>query len=507
MGAVLLLTAVLYLRALGEAPIAVGVDEARVAVHAQALAATGRDNNGGRTPLFFHITNPLIPGEFSDEWWQPILFYLTAAVFRFVPMSAWSLRFPIVCLAILNVWLIYAVARRLFSSGWYAVLAAAMLALTPAHFIFGREAMDYFCRLPFALAWAWCVIVYIQTDTRWLPFATGVLLGVALYSHISSWIAMPFYLAATLAALWLSGKPRRASVALAAGFCLLLLPLIPWLWFHPDLPRNMMSNYKVVVDYRLMERVDVYWDYFNPSYLFFSGGSNPMFATRRAGVFLLSAAVLLPLGIWSVLRRHSIVHAVLLFGFLFSPVPIILALPRDPKYYTPRHLLVVPFGVLLMTAGVEWLMAERGRMARVIAFVLVLAIPVQFVSFAQYYFTEYQSWSAPRFDPLNLRDVAEYVSASDNSARVPGVYMSDDVGESQAEQWMFYLLSRQRQDLWTRTRASSQVNMNDIPTGSLFVADAANPGLDRLLGSTQWSLVQIVNSISGSPASAILRRN
>src|SRR5437870_11447160 len=72
LGAVLLLTAVLYLRALGEAPIAVGVDEARVAVHAQALAATGRDNNGGRTPLFFHITNPLIPGEFSDEWWQPI---------------------------------------------------------------------------------------------------------------------------------------------------------------------------------------------------------------------------------------------------------------------------------------------------------------------------------------------------------------------------------------------------------------------------------------------------
>ncbi|RDJ94228.1 hypothetical protein B4Q13_16090, partial [Lacticaseibacillus rhamnosus] len=33
------------------------------------------------------------------------------------------------------------------------------------------------------------------------------------------------------------------------------------------------------------ERVALYWDYFNPSYLFFSGGSDPMWATRRAGIF------------------------------------------------------------------------------------------------------------------------------------------------------------------------------------------------------------------------------
>jgi 4-amino-4-deoxy-L-arabinose transferase-like glycosyltransferase len=140
--AVVLLTGVLYLWALGDAPVNIAVDEARFAVQAQSIATTGRDNNGRRAPLFFHITNPLNPDDSSPTWWQPILFYLMAAVLRFAPLSEWSVRLPTACIAILDVWLIYAVARRLFSNGWYAVLAALLLALTPAHYIFGRQAMD-----------------------------------------------------------------------------------------------------------------------------------------------------------------------------------------------------------------------------------------------------------------------------------------------------------------------------------------------------------------------------
>src|SRR6185295_14542440 len=116
----------------------------------------------------------------------------------------------------------------------------------------------------------------------------------------------------------------RAGVALGAGFAVPLIPLIPWFWFHPGMPREVLADYRVTGGLRLAERLDVYWDYFNPSYLFFSGGSNPMFATRRAGVFLLAAAVLLPCGIWSIWRRNpSIARAVLLVGFFFAPVPII----------------------------------------------------------------------------------------------------------------------------------------------------------------------------------------
>ena len=144
--------------------------------------------------------------------------------------------------------------------------------------------------------------------------------------------------------------------------------------------------------------------------------------------------------------------AVLLVGFFFAPVPIVLAMPTDPKYFTPREILVVPFGVLISVAGLEWLVRDRGRIARIAAALLVLALPIQFTSFARDYFTQYQTWSAYRFDYMNFRDVAAYVIASDASARVPAVYFSDSLGEEPAVQWKFHLLTRQRLDLWERTK-------------------------------------------------------
>ncbi len=458
-------------------------------------------------PLYFHIGNPLIPDAASNTWWQPMLFYMTAAVFRVMPLSQQSVRVPVACIAVLNVWLMYVVGRRIFSSAWYAALAASILAITPAHFMFARQAQDYFCLLPVALGWLWCLTRCMESDGRCLPASTGLLLGVGMYCHISSWIIMPSFLAVTVATLWTSGKGWRAIGTLALGFAVPLLALIPWLWFHPSLPEEMIANYKVAGSLRLVERVDTYWDYFNPSYLFFSGGSNPMFATRRAGVFLLAAAVFLPVGMWAIVReRFSIPRAAILFGFFFAPVAIVAALPEDPKYYTPRDLLVLPFAALIVVAGVEWLARRRSPLVRLAAAVLVIAMPLQFASFARDYFSDYQAWSAPRFDPLNLRAVAAYVIAADERFRLPAVYFSEDVEEPQAEQWLFYLLENNRPDLLKRSRhfEFAHFNPTDMPAGSLVVADAHNPELARLRDS--GSLVHTVPDPGGAPAAVIWRK-
>jgi 4-amino-4-deoxy-L-arabinose transferase-like glycosyltransferase len=508
---VLLLASVFYLTVLGEAPVYMSQDEAPFAVQGQSIAATGRDLSGNRLPLFIHVTDPLMPDEPSTTWYQPLFCYLVAGVLHFVPLSEWGVRLPIACLAILDVFLIYAVARRLFFSAWYAVLAALILALNPAHFIFARQATDYFCPLPFALTWLWCLLLCIQTDTAWLPAATGVLLGVGLYSHISSWIVMPFYLAITYVALWLSGKPLRTGIALGAGFAVALLPLIPWLWFHPGMPREVVGDYHVANGFRLAERVSLYWDYFNPAYLFLAGGADPMWSTGRVGVFVLASAVLLPCGVLSIWRRNfSLAGAVVLVGFFFVPVPIVAALIPASKDATARALLAVPFGVLISVAGMQWLIAERGRRGRIVAMLLILSMPIQFTFFAGDYFTAYQVRSAHRFDSLNVRGVAEYVIASDESVRVPGVYLIEGLGILKTLQWKFHLLTHKRPDLWERSRyfVFAQVASNDILSGSLLVLGAGDDRrLEALVGSGQWSLIHTVNLIGGEPAANILRRN
>jgi 4-amino-4-deoxy-L-arabinose transferase-like glycosyltransferase len=507
---VLLFASFVYLRDLDRVPVYIGWDEARFALQGHSIASTGRDLNGHQTPLFFHNTDPLIPNNSSRIWWQPFLIYLIAVVLRFAPLSEWSVRLPIAGLAILNVWLMYAVGRRLFSHAWYGVLAALMLALTPAHLIFGRMASDYFCPVPFALMWLLCLLACVQTGNRWLPAATGLVLGVGLYSYIACWIVMPFYLVVTHVMLWLSRRPFRAHVELTVGFAVPLLALVPWIWLHPEMPRDTFRGYDVSTRLNLTERVALYWDYFNPSYLFFSGGSDPMWATRRAGVFALAVAVLLPLGIWSIWRRHpSITRTLLLVGFFFAPVPIILALPEAPQYATARDLLAVPFGLLISVAGVEWLVTENGRPGRIVAALLILSIPVQFLFFARDYFADYQSRSGYRLDSANMRDVAAYVIASDRSAPVPAVYLSKDLGTGKSVQWKFHLVKNQREDLWRRTQYfdPGTFKPRDVPSGSLLVLDVGNPRLNDLLGPAGCSIAHVVNDVANGPSATILRRN
>jgi hypothetical protein len=524
---VLLVGSTVYAWNLGKAPVYLGWDEARTAMQGYSLATTGRDMNGNRSPLFFHITDPLIRNHSSGTWWQPMLFYLTAAALSVAPIAQWSVRLPNVALAVLNMWIIATVARRLFGNRWYGVLAALMLALTPAHFFFARLAQDYFLPQTFVLLWLWCLVRYLDTARAWLPAAAGFVLGLGLYTHISSWIVMPFYLAVTSVVLWVAHKPLRAGLALHAGFAVTMLPLLAWLWFHPTLLTDMFHNYQVVTALNGAERVALYWDYFNPSYLFFSGGADPMWATRQAGVFLLAFAVLLPLGIWNIWREHlSIPRALLLLGFLFAPVPIVATLPEAPRYATARELLVVPFGVLIGVAGVEFLVQRRtsldrpglpsfraattsfDRASRVVAALLLLSLPIQFASYARDYFTDYQLRSSFRHDSLNVRGVVEHMIASDATRRVPAVYLDEDLGAGKAVQLMFHLITHQRPDLWARTRhfSFSTFDPNRIPSGSLLVLASNDPRIAELVGGGECTVIDRVYDVTDSPSAAILRR-
>src|SRR5207245_1296855 len=126
-----------------------------------------------------------------------------------------------------------------------------------------------------------------------------------------------------------------------------------------------------------------------------------------------------------------------------------------------------------------------------------LSLPIQFDGFMKDYFGDYQVRSAFRFDYLDVRDVAAYVIASDASARVPAVYLSDRLVPGKSVQWKFHLAKHQRLDLWERTKYFSVAafKAEDIPPGSLLVLDGENPRLNDLLGPGLCSLVHLVRDV------------
>src|SRR6476620_7684370 len=142
-------TAAIYLPALRNAPPFVSHDEVVYSLNAHSLASTGRDLNGRFLPMYIEY-----PAQFGRPTWdQPMLIYAIAVVLKVLPFSEFTIRLPMALLAILDVLLLYFVAKILFTSEGLAAAAAVLLALTPSHFMHSRQAIDFQLSLPFILAW------------------------------------------------------------------------------------------------------------------------------------------------------------------------------------------------------------------------------------------------------------------------------------------------------------------------------------------------------------------
>jgi hypothetical protein len=266
-------------------------------------------------------------------------------------------------------------------------------------------------------------------------------------------------------------------------------------------------------------RLSLYWSYFDPVFLFLAGSPNVTLSTGKAGVFLAAAFVLLPVGIYDILRRSDR-SLVLLAGFLSAPIAPVLI---NTGHAIQREMAVVVFGVLISAYGARRMLASSASLVRVAASVLLLAMPAQFVYFAADYFGGYRSRSANWLDPINFDAVARDVLDRDAIAAVPRIYLSEALDDVEAR-WRFYLAKYQREDLWQRTwiidgrvRNAWSINARLLPAplmetappaGSLIVVGAANPNAVALTRDGGCChVVGNIKSATGEPTVIVVEQN
>ena len=366
---------VLYARHLDSAPVYMSPDEAIIAVDAHSIATTGRDVHGASMPLYFKIQ---MRGDERSGWFMPVIFYAMALVLKVLPLSETSARLPSVLVGLTDILLIFFIVRRMLKCEWLAIAAAGMLALTPAHFILSRYAMDYLYPVPFVLGWLLCVLAYLDTGRLRTLFAATLLLGLGFYSYIAAVLMTPIYLLFTAALLFNARKPARDYAVAAAGFLLPLLLLVPWLMAHPTAFADTANRFELYnsrsmgvlqglrsfVSYNNLEqRAGIYWSFLNPSFLFFTGDAQMPFSTRAIGVFLMPASVLMIAGMCFAIRRPRPAYLIALAGFFAAPIAAVLV-PENSEII--RATAMIPFGVILAAMGVEalwrWGRIDRARM-------------------------------------------------------------------------------------------------------------------------------------------------
>ena len=97
-----------------------------------------------------------------NVWFHPMVVYAMVPWLKVLPLSEAAIRFPSVVVGLTDVVLIYFIAARIFRSERWGLVAAALLALTPSHFMHSRMAMDYLYPVPFVLAWLLCLLLFLE---------------------------------------------------------------------------------------------------------------------------------------------------------------------------------------------------------------------------------------------------------------------------------------------------------------------------------------------------------
>jgi len=189
----------------------------------------------------------------------------------------------------------------------------------------------------------------------------------ALRPGIAAVVMMPLYFVLTCLMLAWQKEPPRAYRLAAAAFVPWLAPFIVWLARHPAAYGATIQKYGVYDANQLnavqglrsflsftsvSQRLSQYWNFFNPSFLFFGSGTKVMFSTGLAGVFLLTFAVFLVIGIYRALKQPTPLSLILVAGFATAPLPALVVAEENAIF---RALSLLPFGVLLATMGVEYL--------------------------------------------------------------------------------------------------------------------------------------------------------
>jgi 4-amino-4-deoxy-L-arabinose transferase-like glycosyltransferase len=482
-------------------------DEMMFALQAQSIASTGHDLEGRRFPLYFEMR---AIGE--RVWFHPILIYVTALFLKVLPLTEQTVRIPSMVIGVIDVLLMYFIARRLFESRWQAFGAAALLAITPAHVIHSRLAMDFIYPVPFVMAWLLCLLIYLERPRLGMLCLATAFLGVGFFSYIASMITMPLLVVVTLVALWsTSARTPTPYVVAVAGFLCPLLVVTPWLLYHWSFVTDTLGRYQIGVaagasapvalrgspativrgmlaglrPAMLTERLSLYWRFFDPSYLFVSGGFTRLTSTtRHVALFPLSFLVLVPLGlVQMVTARRTPASVVIFLGFALAPVAACLTV-LEP-YASDRELVLLPFGVMIAAYGAERLLQARTPSSRAAAVGLLALLPLHFLFFEFDYFGDYHRRVAFWFD-WNHRGGLEAIIAREADDRRPIVLSNGDDALLPAY-WRFACLKQHREDLLATTRYvdGRTVEIAAIPAHALILMNRNDTSLARLIKAGQ----------------------
>ena len=133
----------LYSYKLNASPVHLNQDEMEFSRNAYSIARTGKDITGKTLPLYFwHL---------DSFWAKPVIEYITAGFFLFLPLNEVTTRLPSVFVGLLSIYLIMVLVYEIFKEKRFSLLAGLVAATTPFIFVQSRILIEYIFTILFVI--------------------------------------------------------------------------------------------------------------------------------------------------------------------------------------------------------------------------------------------------------------------------------------------------------------------------------------------------------------------
>jgi 4-amino-4-deoxy-L-arabinose transferase-like glycosyltransferase len=398
---IVLLAFILRFYKLGENPPSLTWDEAAWGYNAYSLGIDGKDEFGRFLPLDYL--------ESFGDYKPPVYAYLTILPVKFFGLNEFAVRFPSALFGVLTVLATYYLVKELFKIKNkkithyplpitnYALLSAALLAISPWHINLSRAAFEANVAQFFIVTGVWLFLKaanlkpgFENKKSLTLFLGSTIAFILSLYTFNTARVVAP------LLVLMLSiGFYKRLLASkkwvIIAGFVGILfsMPFIRFmltpqakLRFHEvnifsDLSIIETANREIANDNNAVwsrvihnrrwgytrEYIKHYLDHFNPGFLFVKGDGNPKFSTQDIGQLYLWDLPFIIIGVLLLVRKREGYWWIIPVWLLLGIVPAATAreTPHALRIETtlPMWQVLVAYGIVNMA---KWL---NGQMVKI----------------------------------------------------------------------------------------------------------------------------------------------
>jgi 4-amino-4-deoxy-L-arabinose transferase-like glycosyltransferase len=386
-------------------------DEVSQGYNAYSILQTGRDEHKDFLPL----TNFKAFGDYK----APVNIYLMVPFIALFGKSTLAVRFPSALLGTLTVFFTFLLVSELFAKRkekyLLGCLSAFLLAISPWHIQLSRGAYEGNIATFFTVVGVYLFLVGLRKNA-FLWVISIVSFVIAFYAFNAHRVFIPL-LVCVLFILYSKELFNRKKMVISGVLfgLLLLIPFIFYLQTSESRLRfnevNIFSDITVIKDSNQLRKEDGsivgeilhnrrvlfsilyiqhYFDFFNPSYLFFSGDINPRFSLHDTGELYVWELPFLLVGFYILFRYKNKSAALILLWFFLSPVAGATA--RETPHAL-RSEMFLPMYQIIGALGIETVISLLRKSNKFIqytaAVVTVVVVSLSFIIFVHDYFVHY----------------------------------------------------------------------------------------------------------------------